>query len=243
MAEDERKDQTELTEDVEAHGAKEIAGVGLAAAALIGAGAVGVKVATDDDKSRNQAALVDRSAAERLAMADADKDGYVTYGELVPAGYKFNVEELNAEGVDVSAEGLAAAGHKAPVDLIGREDGFPVKEDMIILKYGVQAELDELAKGSAAEWTKKIREVDTDADGYAGYEELSKVGWKWDPAALNEAFQKEMTAEDLAKAGYKQSVATFGEGGFAVEGDMVILKQAVDKHLDALFIKGEEESG
>jgi hypothetical protein len=237
MAEDER---TEESTEVEAHGVKEVAGVGLAAAALIGAGAAGVKYATDDDKSRDQAALVDQSSSERLAMADADKDGYVNYGELAHEGFKWTTDELRSE-VDVSPEGLAAAGYKLELGLIGSEDGFPLKEDLILLKWGPDPALDELAKGSAAEWTKKIRELDQDADGYAGYEELGKVGWKWDPAALNEAFHKDMTAEDLAKAAYKQPVETLGEGGFAVEGDLVILKQAVDKHLDALFIKGESE--
>jgi hypothetical protein len=79
---------------------------------LIGAGAVGVTMASDDDSSRSQAALVDRSAAERLAMADADKDGYVTYGELAHEGYKYTTEELQAEGTDVTAEGLAAASRR-----------------------------------------------------------------------------------------------------------------------------------
>jgi hypothetical protein len=123
---------------------------------LIGAGAVGVNMATDDDSSRSQAALVDRSAAERLAMADADKDGYVTYGELAHEGYKYTTEELQAEGTDVTAEGLAAAGHKIELKLIGSEEGFALKENLIFLKYNVDPLLDELAKGSASEWTKKI---------------------------------------------------------------------------------------
>jgi hypothetical protein len=238
MADDER---TEQTTDVEAHGAKEIAGVGLAAAALIGAGAVGVKMATDDDKSRSQAALVgERSVVERLAMADADKDGYVTYGELAHEGFKYTTEELRSEA-DVSAEGLAAAGYKLKLELIDSEDGFALKENLILLKHGPDPALDELAKGSAAEWTKKIREIDRDGDGYAAYEELNEVGWKWDPNALNEAFHKEMSAEELAKAGYKLPAHTLGEGGFAVKEDLIILKQAVDKDLDALFIKGETE--
>jgi hypothetical protein len=237
MADDER---TEETTDVEAHGAKEIAGVGLAAAALIGAGAVGVKVATDDDKSRNQAALVgDRSVVERLAIADADKDGYVTYGELAHEGFKYTTEELRSEA-DVSAEGLAAAGYKMELELVGREDGFQLKENLILLKWGPDPALDELAKGSGAEWTKKIREYDADADGYASYEELGKTGYKWDTRQLSEVADKEITAEELAKAGWKQPVHTFGEGGFATEEDMVLLKYGIDSKLDAL-IKGETE--
>jgi hypothetical protein len=240
VTEDERTDDQQGMEDVEAHGAKEIAGVGLAAAALIGAGAVGVKLATDDDKSRNQAALVDRSPAERLAIADADKDGYVTYGELAHEGFKYTTEELRSE-VDVSAEGLAAAGYKMELGLIGSEDGFPLKENLILLKWGPDPALDELAKGSAAEWTKKIRELDPDDDGYASYDELAKAGHKMELSALNEAFQKEMTAEDLAKAGWKLADYTLGEGGFAVEEGLVMLKRGVDPDLDALFIKGETQ--
>ena len=240
MAEDARKDENEPIEDVEAHGVKEVAGVGLAAAALIGAGAVGVKMATDDDQNRNQAALVDRSVEERLAMADADKDGYVSYGELAHEGFKYSTEELRAEGVDVSAEGLAAAGYKMELGLIGSDDGFPLKEDLILLKWGSDPALDELAKGSAAEWTKKIREIDQDADGYAASEELGKAGMKWDTRALSEAANKEITAEELAKAGWKQPAHTFGEGGFATEEDMVLLKYGIDSKLDAL-IKGETE--
>jgi hypothetical protein len=233
----------EQTEDVEAHGVKEVAGVGLAAAALIGAGAAGVKMATDDDQSRNQGALVaERSVAERLARADADKDGYVNYGELAHEGFKFNVEELNAEGVEVTAEGLAAAGHKVELGLIGAEDGFALKGDTIMLKWGPDPALDELAKGSASEWTIKLREIDRDGDGYAAYEELNEVGWKWDPAALNEAFHKDGDAADLAKAGYKQPLHTFGEGGFPVDENTVMLKRGIDGDLDALFIKGEKES-
>jgi hypothetical protein len=238
MADDER---TEETTDVEAHGAKEIAGVGLAAAALIGAGAVGVKMATDDDKSRNQAALVgERSVVERLAMADADKDGYVTYGELAHEGFKYTTEELRSE-VDVSAAGLAAAGYRLKLELIDSEDGFPLKENLILLKHGPDPALDELAQGSAAEWTKKIRELDPDEDGYASYDELAKVGHKMELSAINEAFQKHMTAEDLAKAGWKLADHTLGEGGFAVEEGHVMLKRGVDSDLDALFIKGETE--
>ena len=235
MAEDER---TEETTDVEAHGAKEIAGVGLAAAALIGAGAYGVKEAVDDDKSRNQAALVDSSISERLARADADKDGYVTYSELAHEGFKYTTEELRSE-VDVSAEGLAAAGYKLKLGLIGSEDGFAMKENLIFLKWGSDPELDELAKGSAAEWTKKIREFDPDGDGYTSNDELAKVGHKMELRALNEAFQKDMTAEDLAKAGWKLADYNLGEGGFAVDEGMVFLKQGVDPNLDAIYIKGE----
>jgi hypothetical protein len=36
----------------------------------------------------------------------------VTYGELAHEGYKYTTEELQAEGTDVTAEGLAAASRR-----------------------------------------------------------------------------------------------------------------------------------
>ena len=108
-----------------------------------------------------------------------------------------------------------------------------------MLKYGVNPEVDELAKGSGLEWSQKIRKIDRDADGYASYEELSGFGWKWNTTELTEAGYKEVTAEELAKAGWKMPDATFGEGGFATREDQVMLKYGVDDKLDA-FIKGEE---
>lgn len=242
MAEDERIDEesasVEEAEDVEAHGAKHVVAAGLAGAALIGAGAASVKLTGDDEPQRNQGALLSPEA-RNIQAADLDGDGYVNYRELAHEGFKFSVEPLNAEGIDVTAEGLSAAGHKVEVELVGKEEGFALEGDTIMLKQGVDSELDKLAEGTALEWTKKIREIDRDGDGYASYEELSASDWyKWNVAELNEAGY-EVTAEELGKAGYKMNLGLIGEGGFVTQDDMIMLKLGLDDKLDAL-IKGEQ---
>jgi hypothetical protein len=247
MADNERIDderaETEESQEVEAHGAKQVAGIGLAAAALIGAGAVGVKVATDDDKSRNQAALVEEDAASRLAKADADRDGYATYRELDAVGLKYDTELLKIEGIDVSAEALSAAGHKVEIDVVDKENGFPLDGDAIMLKRGVSEELDRLVETSAAEWTLKFNELDRDTDGYAGGEELAAGAYKLvikGEDELDEASWKHLEPKSLEEAGQKIRLADLGAGGFAVEKDTIFLKLGVDEKLDA-FIKGEAE--
>lgn len=242
MPDDERIDEetasAEEAEDVEAHGAKQVAGIGLAAAALIGAGAGAVKLAGDGEPSqRIEGALMSgEDAGSSLKAADLDGDGYVNYRELAHEGFKFNVEELNAEGLDVTAEALSSAGIKIGLDIVG-EGGFPLEEDMIILKTGVDERFDEAVKGSALEWTDKHRAIDRDQDGYAASEELMEAGFKFDVAELNEAGY-EISPEALAKAGYKAPLSALGEGGFVTKEDMVMLKMGVDDKLDA-FIKGE----
>jgi hypothetical protein len=241
VTEDERieeKQAPEEPEDVEAHGAKHVVAAGLAGAALIGAGAAGVKLATDDNQSRNQGALVSPEESESLAQADGDNDGYVNYRDLAHEGWKYSVEELNAEGVDVTAEALAAAGAKIELELVGKHEGFPLEGETIKLRSGVDPAVDELIKGRALEWMDKHREIDQDQDGFASVEELEKAGWKYDLSALQEAGY-EVSAEDLAKAGMKIDLALLGEGGFATKENMVLLRFGVDDKVDAL-IKGEE---
>jgi len=243
VAEDERIDEenaaAEEAEDVEAHGAKKVVGVGLATAALLGAGAGAVKLAGGDEQpsQRIEGALLSPEARS-LKAADRDGDGYLTYRELADGGFgKLNVDELNAEGVNVTAEGLAAAGMKIEIDAVGREGGFPVRDDTLFLRSGVDTKVDELVKGSAAEWTDKFREIDRDRDGYAGYEELLEAGWKLNVDELTEAGY-DVTPEGLAKAGMKLPLETFGEGGFVTNEDMVMLRLGVDQKVDEL-IKGE----
>lgn len=235
MADDER---TEGTNDVEAHGAKEIAGVGLAAAALIGAGAYGVKEATDDDKSRNQAALVADDTRERLAKADADGDGYVNYRELANVDMKLDPAPMNAEGTEVTAEALAAAGVKIEIEDIGREDGYQLERNLVLVKYKVDEEVDKLAMGPAMEWASKHKEMDGDGDGYATPLELDQLGYKF-VVALDEATYKEYEPKELEAASVKFNLAELGEGGFPVQDNLVMYKEGVNELLDA-FIKGEE---
>jgi hypothetical protein len=236
VTEDERIEEEKANEDVEAHGAKEIAGVGLAAAALIGAGAAGVKMATDDDGGeRNVGHLLSPEA--RFAEADKDRDGYVTQPELGAYSLKFSTDKLKEEGIDVSEAGLSVAGYKLPIELIGKHDGFPVEGDTVMLKQGVSEELDKLAEGSALEWTKKIREADRDGDGYASQEELGIIEMKMSTLKLKEEGY-EVSEEELAKAEYKVDLSLLGEGGFMVEENMIFLKYGLDDKLDAL-IKGE----
>ena len=240
MPEDERIDEESATPeespDVEGHGAKEIAGIGLAAAALIG-GAAGVKIATDDEPERNVGALLSPEAHARFVEADKDRDGYVTQPELVPLSLKFSTDKIVAEGVDVSEDGLSVAGFKLPLELIGNKEGFPVEGDTVLLQQGVSEELDELVEGSALEWTKKLREIDKDGDGFASQEELAVIDMKM----VTDKFREEgyeVTPEDLEKAGYKVNFSLVGEGGFTVEDNLIFLKFGLDEKLDAL-IKGE----
>lgn len=245
MTEDERIDEksaaAEEANDVEAHGAKHVVAAGLAGAALIGAGAAGVKLATDDDKpnQRVEGALTssEEVAPADLKAADRDGDGYLTYRELTDGGFdKWNVDELNAEGYDVTGEGLAAAGGKFPIEAVGREGGFAIKENTIFLRLGVEPELDEMVKGSALDWSSKLREIDRDGDGYAGVEELDQAGVKMNVAPLNEAGY-DVTPEDLEKAMAKIELASLGEGGFVMQEDMVMLRLGVDDKFDELLDK------
>jgi hypothetical protein len=242
VTEDERIDEEHATpedaEDVEGHGVKEVAGVGLAAAALIGAGAVGVKVATDDDKSRNQAALVAEDTRERLAKADADGDGFVDYRDLSDVGMKIAPDELRAEGYDVTSEALASAGVKIELAVIGKEEGFAVEGETIMLKTEVDQRLDEIAKSSALEWADKHKEIDRDGDGYAGGVELLEAGYKVMTTDLEEAGYKEVDLKALEEAGMKINLATLGEGGYSVEDGTIFHKDGLDEKLDA-FVKGE----
>jgi hypothetical protein len=250
VAKEERKDAetTQPTEpgetpDVEAHGAKEAVGIGLAAAALLGAGAVGVKTAFDDDSPRDRVAgaLTTSETTEQrdvdLNSADVDGDGYLTLQELEGVGLKWRLDELQAEGLEVTSAGLSAAGSKHLIELVDKEGGFALEGDAIVLKMGVDPVLDESVKGAALEWSDKLREIDRDQDGYAGHEELEAAGYRWNVKELEEAGYA-VSAEELAKAGYKMELELFDKGGFPVEGESVMLKVGEDELLDSM-IKGE----
>lgn len=235
MADDKRTEENE----VEAHGVKEVAGVGLAAAALIGAGAGAVKLATDDGKPNQRiGALLSPEAHTRLAKADTDGDGYVDYRDLAHEGFKLSVAPMKVEGADVTAEALASAGAKIELAAIGKEGGFALERDTILLRSGVDSKVDELVKGSGQEWTDKHKGIDLDGDGYASFEELEKAGFKVSFDELGEAGSKH-SPEELEKAGIKIGLASLGEGGFVTKEDLVILRYGVDQKLDEFF-KGEE---
>jgi hypothetical protein len=246
VPDDERKEiePTEDAPDVEGHGTKEVVGIGLAAAALIGGGAAAYKLTEDDANERSQAALVEReetSEPVELKAADRDGDGYLTSAELAHEGFKWSTEELR-EHPEVLAVGLALAGYKHSPDLVG-DEGFMIKGESIMLKYGLSPELDKLLdSGAPQEWSSKWREVDRDGDGYANHEELEPAGWKLNTAQLEKAGYK-FGPEDLAKAGYKLPSYALGEGGFAVEGSEVMLKHGADTGLDALLEKISPNDG
>jgi Ca2+-binding EF-hand superfamily protein len=244
VPEDERIDEETPSagenEEVEAHGAKQVAGIGLAAAALIGAGAVGVNLATDDDQSRNQGALVsEQPVAERLARADTDQDGYVTYRDLANEEVKVSAQPLRDEGIDVADEALAAAGAKIELKAIGEEGGFGLEGDTIMIESKVDSKVDEVIEGPAMEWMKKFKEIDQDGDGYASTEELEKAGYTLDFWKIREAGY-EVSTEELSKSGITINLASFGEGGFVTKENMVMVTFGVDDKVDA-FIKGEGE--
>ena len=238
MTEDEQREETTPEgDDVEGHGARQIAAAGLAGAALIGAGAVGVKVATDDDRSRNKGALV--SEIGSLERADPDQDGFATYHDLAREGFKIDTELLKVEGLEVTADALAAAGHKIELALVGKDEGFPLESDTILLKQEVDERLDELAKTSALEWADKFKELDRDGDGYAGGAELAELGWKLASKDLEGVSWKYIEVKSLEEAGVKVDLATLGEGGYSIEDGTIFHKDGVDERLDA-FIKGEK---
>jgi hypothetical protein len=236
VSENERN-RPDAGEDVEAHGVKHVAGVGLAAAALIGAGAAVTKATDDSPSQRVQGALVTDDPYAALKQADADGDGYVNYRELGHEGFKYSVGPLNEEGLDVTVEALSAAGVKVRLDdVLDKERGFALEGDAIMLKLGVDKNLDEVVEGSALEWTKKLREIDRDGDGFASYDELRESPWKWNTDELRQAGYR-VTAEQLAKAGWKQPLETFGEGGFGNKYHLITLKLGVDEQLDELVQK------
>ncbi len=245
MTENERSDEqveARQEEEVEGHGAKQIAAAGLAGAALIGAGAVGVKMATDDDPQRNVGALTERQAAIDLRKADLDGDGFLSYRELaeyndlVQCCIKLNVAQLNKEGIGVTAEGLLAAGYQVPLKVIDKVEGFAVEGEEIMLKQGPDRNLDALLKGSALEWSSKHREVDPDLDGYAEINDLERAGMKMDFSKLREQGH-DVSAEALEKAMVKIEFPALGEDGFATEGDVVILSEGVSQKLDEYLKK------
>lgn len=241
MAEDERVkgEQTpEDAKDVEAHGTRNVVAGGLAAAALIGGGAAAVKLADDDPDKRTPAALAAQEEAEvgDLKAADRDGDGYLASAELAQESMKWNVAELNERGLEVSAPGLALAGFKQGPDDVGPE-GFAIKGESIMLKQGVNEELDKLLdSGEAQEWSMKIDKLDRDGDGYALPEELEAAGFRYDTTELEEAGIK-VEGEELAKAGYRLPLHALGEGGFMIKGESIMLKHKVDAELDALLDK------
>jgi len=242
MAEDERigDKHTENAPEVEGHGAKKVVGTGLAAAALVGAGVAGVKLAGDDGQPNQRIAGALTTSDEApspgdLKAADRDGDGYVTSAELAQEGFKWDVTELNEKGLEVSATGLSLAGFKQSLDSLGTE-GFAIKGESIMIKQGVDEELDKLLDGSAQEWTKKVRELDLEGDGYAATEELGEAGFKFDASELEEAGIK-ISSEELEKAGYKLPLQSLGEGGFMIKGESIMIKQGVDAELDALLGK------
>jgi hypothetical protein len=239
MADDERTaDETGETPEVEGHGAKHVVAGGLAAAALVGGTAAAVKLTDDGSGSRDQGALVtpEREKLGDLRVADRDKDGYVSYGELAHEGFKFNVTGLNKEGIGVTAAALSSAGFKLSLELVDKERGFAADGGEIFLKLGVDEQLDKLAQGEALEWTDKHRSVDRDSDGYATADELAHEGIKYNVAELNEAGYK-FGPEELAKAGYKTPLSALGAGGFEIKGESVMLKENVDPALDELLSK------
>ncbi len=243
MAEDERiGEEHTKTEDaeVEGHGAKKVVGTGLAAAALVGAGVAGVKLMDGDDESNQRVtgALTSRDEAPvsgDLKAADRDGDGYLTSADLAHEGFKWDTGELRKHS-EVLPVGLSLAGWKCSPELIGG-DGFAIKGESIMLKYGVSPELDKLLEsGAPEEWSKKWREIDQDGDGYAAAEDLEVAGIKMYTGELEEAGYKE-SPEDLMKAGYKVPSHALGEGGFMIKGESLMLKEAVDPALDELLRK------
>jgi hypothetical protein len=233
----ETTEPTEETPDVEGHGAKKVVGVGLAAAALIGSGAAAVKLTDGDSSGRTAGALtsenIEKAAGDPKA-ADRDGDGYVTYSDLAHEGFKWAVDDLLRES-EVSALGLSAAGWKMSLEHLGAE-GFAIKGESIFLKGGVDENLDKLLQGSAAEWTKKVRSLDRDEDGYAASKELDAAGFKFNVGAVNEEGVKAEPG-DLAEAGYKLPLATLDSGDFAIKGESIFIKIGVDPELDQLFRK------
>ena len=224
------------TPDVEGHGAKEVVGIGLAAAALIGGGAAAVKYAGDDERDRRPAELVVREGAPLdVKAADRDEDGYLTYQELSEASGKWSVEALNAEGVEVTPEALASAGYKVELNKFG-DEGFAVEGDTIFLKLKVDEELDSIAQGPALEWVKKHQEIDTDRDGYADVDDLTKAGYEVKVDMLKEEGY-EVTTQELVSAGIKFPLATLGEDGFITQPDAVMLKEGVYDKLDSFLNK------
>jgi hypothetical protein len=234
MADDERTaEEPEETPEVEGHGTKHVVAGGLAAAALIGGTAAAVKLTDDDPSKRTAAALVESGSGDPK-RADRDGDGYVTFSELAHEGFKFNVDELNQKGAEVSALGLAAAGYKLPLETVGGE-GFAIKGESIYVKWGVDKSLDGLRE-SAIALTDKLRSVDRDSDGYATARELSALGWKFNVDELNEAGKK-VSPPDLVKAGYKLPLQALGVDGFMIKGESIYMKWGVDNRLDELFKK------
>jgi len=227
------QDFTPDAEDVEAHGAKELLSVGLAAAALLGAGqAARATAATAATGTQSEYVLSETD----FKAADRDLDGLLSYEELEAVGFKYDVEELNAGGDEVTVEWLAQ-NYRLSLASIGG-DGFVAKVDAIGLRRGVDPYLDAILDGKTVDWPSKYSALDLDGDSYATYEELSLAGHKWNADDLVAAGY-DVSAESLDAAGYKVALDLLGDGGFAVELDAVMLKPGIDPKLDTI-LKGEK---
>src|SRR5262245_40548523 len=145
--------------DVEAQGLREVMTVGLAAAAFVGVPPA-AKAAGTATGPEGQTVLV-----ETAAKADLDLDGFLSFGELEKAAYKVSVELLQDAGYSVTLESLEKAGYKASGRLLPQF----VEGDTVMLKRGVDVDLDVMLDYGIDAWPSKLREIDADGDGYLSF--------------------------------------------------------------------------
>ena len=95
---------------------------------------------------------------------------------------------------------------------------------------------------SAQEETAEVdlKAADRDGDGYLTSADLAREGATWNVAELNER-GLEVSGPGLALAGYKLATDVVGPEGFAIKGESIMLKEAVDENLDKLLDSGEAQ--
>lgn len=214
----------ELDPDVEAQGMREVMTAGLAAAAFVG-GSTQAKAADAPVRTAEQTVLVEKASLDR------DLDGYLTFSELEQAGYKANVELLNADGYDVTVADLDAAGYKVSSRLL---DAF-TDADTVMLKVGIDQGLDLMLEAGVADWPNKLSAIDADDDGLLTFAELEEAGYKATvEPLLSEGY--DVTLERLEAAGIKIQPSSLY--AFLADAQTVALKRGIDHGLDTVLDYG-----
>jgi hypothetical protein len=159
-------------------------------------------------------------------------------GAVVAEDERIEEERMSDDEKDVEAHGArnVVAGGLAAAALIGGgvaatklADGDPDKRTPAALSE--QEEKARLADPKAA---------DLDGDGYLTSAELAHEGFKWSVEELNRS-GLEVSAPGLALAGFKHSPDLVNAEAFAIKGESIMLKEAVDENLDKLLEAGEAQ--
>jgi hypothetical protein len=215
----------EVDSDVEAHGLKEVMGVGLAAAALAGAAAPAKAVAAEGYAGAEVVALDIRALdpSAEYGLRELEAAGYeVSFAELEKSGWKVRLDELEAIGFKCSLDELDKAGMKQAVET---PEGIVWT---LALKWGADAELD-----TALDSVDQATQYRLSEFAQLGYDintrELEAAGFIIDWRELDELGAK-MSWHD--SVGFKR----------APDASEIGIKLGVDEELDGMILAWPSKS-